>query len=186
MHTRPVQDEDGPGLVFVQNNCVGEPVRIILSRLASDAGQQQQLLQVRFATTASSLRDSTDGMQDTLERDARAPHRSAYRADRGNQKKFQHYAELLSTAAVTQTYHYMVEAGLEYGYLTKGDAVVFLKMYWDRDPTVLLLHYLARPLREVAVNEDPVYSNARMALLQEQLEECLGTVDLRSLRQVYF
>ena len=61
---------------------------------------------------------------------------------------------------MTQTYHYMVEAGLEYGYLTKGDAVVFLKMYWDRDPTVLLLHYLARPLREVAVNEDPVYSNA--------------------------
>jgi hypothetical protein len=42
--------------------------------------------------------------------------------------KFNHYTELLSTTAVTQTYHYMVEAGLKYGYLTNGNAIVFLKI----------------------------------------------------------
>lgn len=42
--------------------------------------------------------------------------------------KFQHYAELLTTAAVTQIYHDMIEAGLKYGYLTNGHAVVFLNI----------------------------------------------------------
>ncbi|KAL6854712.1 hypothetical protein ACO1O0_005837 [Amphichorda felina] len=71
---------------------------------------------------------------------------------------FNHYAELLSAAAVTQTYHYMVEAGLEYGYLTNGAAIVFLNIDWD-NPTVLRYH-LAQPSREVAGDGDPVYSNA--------------------------
>jgi hypothetical protein len=33
----------------------------------------------------------------------------------------------------------MVVAGLEYGYLTNGDAIVFLKIDWA-DPTVLRYH----------------------------------------------
>ncbi|KAM3504235.1 hypothetical protein MY11210_008431 [Beauveria gryllotalpidicola] len=73
-------------------------------------------------------------------------------------ERFKHYAELLSTAAVTQTYHYMLEAGLEYGYLTNGDAIVFLNIDWT-DPTVLRYH-LARPSREVLVDQDAAWSNA--------------------------
>ncbi|KAM3428823.1 hypothetical protein NHJ13734_008431 [Beauveria thailandica] len=73
-------------------------------------------------------------------------------------EKFKHYAELLSAAAVTQTYHYMLEAGLEYGYLTNGDAIVFLNIDWT-DPTVLRYH-LARPSREVLVDQDAAWSNA--------------------------
>ncbi|KAF4123991.1 hypothetical protein GMORB2_5707 [Geosmithia morbida] len=73
-------------------------------------------------------------------------------------EKFKHYAERLTAAAITQTYHYMLGAGLEYGYLTNGDAIVFLKIDWT-DPTVLHYH-LARPLREVIENEDATYSNS--------------------------
>ncbi|KAM3462554.1 hypothetical protein NHJ6243_003955 [Beauveria neobassiana] len=73
-------------------------------------------------------------------------------------ERVKHYAELLSAAAVTQTYHYMLEAALEYGYLTNGDAIVFLNIYWT-DPTVLRYH-LARPACEVLVDQDATWSNA--------------------------
>ncbi|KAL1910184.1 hypothetical protein Sste5344_004096 [Sporothrix stenoceras] len=73
-------------------------------------------------------------------------------------EKFTHYAELLSSAAVVQTYHYMLEAGLEYGFLTNGDAIVFLNIDWT-DPAVLRYH-LAHPSREVAADQDPAWSNA--------------------------
>ncbi|KAM0665024.1 hypothetical protein ACQRIU_006177 [Beauveria bassiana] len=73
-------------------------------------------------------------------------------------ERFKHYAELLSAAAVTQTYHFMLEAGLEYGYSTNGDAIVFLNIDWT-DPTVLRYH-LARPAREELVDQDATWSNA--------------------------
>lgn len=41
-------------------------------------------------------------------------------------ERFQHYSELLATAVVTQTYYYMIEAGLEYGYISNGDVFFFL------------------------------------------------------------
>ena len=60
---------------------------------------------------------------------------------------FKYHAELLTAAAVTQTFHYMIEAGLEYSYLTTGEAIVFLKIDWT---TPILLHYhLAEPGPEV-------------------------------------
>lgn len=69
-----------------------------------------------------------------------------------------HHAELLAAAAITQTYHYMLEAGLEYGYLTNGDSIVFLNIDWS-DPTVLRYH-LAQPSREALVHQETAYSNA--------------------------
>ncbi|KAH7228557.1 uncharacterized protein BKA55DRAFT_716421, partial [Fusarium redolens] len=42
--------------------------------------------------------------------------------------RFQYHAEKLTASAVTQTYHYMIESGLEYGLLTTGEAIVFLKV----------------------------------------------------------
>lgn len=202
-------------LVLVENNAVEDPVRIILSKLKNFQTREQNLVLhgVFFETTASSLRDPTDGKdKDRLNRDEKlrtdqicvfrsdgsprdsrngsdkskiayvieykAPHKlHTKHLEQGLRKisiidevvnkptipkadpaKFQHYSDLLTAAAVTQTYHYMVEAGLEYGYLTNGDAIVFLKIDWA-DPTVLYYH-LAQPSREVAVNEDPIYSNA--------------------------
>ncbi|KAH8742673.1 hypothetical protein F5883DRAFT_723029 [Diaporthe sp. PMI_573] len=61
--------------------------------------------------------------------------------------RFQYHAERLTAAAITQTYHYMIEGGLEYGLLTTGEAIVFLKIDW-REPETLLYH-LAEPDAEV-------------------------------------
>ncbi|KAH6950421.1 hypothetical protein BKA56DRAFT_425190, partial [Ilyonectria sp. MPI-CAGE-AT-0026] len=44
---------------------------------------------------------------------------------------FQYLADRLTASAVTQTYHYMIEEGLEYGLLTTGEAIVFLRVDWE-------------------------------------------------------
>ncbi|RMJ00578.1 hypothetical protein CDV36_015870, partial [Fusarium kuroshium] len=64
--------------------------------------------------------------------------------------RFQYHAERLTAAAITQTYHYMIEGGLEYGLLTTGEAIVFLKIDW-REPETLLYH-LAEPDAEVSAH----------------------------------
>ncbi|KKA27602.1 hypothetical protein TD95_001438 [Thielaviopsis punctulata] len=43
-------------------------------------------------------------------------------------------------SAITQTYNYMIGSGLEYGILTTGEAVVFLKIDWT-DPGTLYYYY---------------------------------------------
>jgi hypothetical protein len=60
---------------------------------------------------------------------------------------FQYHAERLTAAAITQTYHYMIEGGLEYSLLTTGETIVFLKVDW-REPETLYYH-LAEPGPEV-------------------------------------
>lgn len=48
------------------------------------------------------------------------------------------HAEKLTASALTQTYHYMMEGGLEYGLLTTGEATVFLKVDWAEAPYIVL------------------------------------------------
>ncbi|KAI1840031.1 hypothetical protein JX266_013764 [Neoarthrinium moseri] len=62
--------------------------------------------------------------------------------------RFEYHAERLTAAAITQTYNYMIEGGLEYGLLTKGEAIIFLRVDWQ-DPETLLYH-LAEPSFEMA------------------------------------
>ncbi|KAJ4317082.1 hypothetical protein N0V84_007535 [Fusarium piperis] len=69
---------------------------------------------------------------------------------------FQYHAERLVAAAVTQTFHYMIEAGLEYGLLTTGETIVFLKIDWQ-DPGTLYFH-LAEPGPEVLDHPDSFHS----------------------------
>ncbi|XXH05274.1 hypothetical protein Hte_011699 [Hypoxylon texense] len=40
--------------------------------------------------------------------------------------KFLNDSEMLAASALTQTYHYMIESGLQYGLLTTGETIVFL------------------------------------------------------------
>ncbi|ORY62604.1 uncharacterized protein BCR38DRAFT_459064 [Pseudomassariella vexata] len=61
--------------------------------------------------------------------------------------RFQYHAERLAAAALSQTYDYMIKGGLEYGVLTTGEAIVFLKMDWDTPET--LFYHLAEPVPEV-------------------------------------
>ncbi|KJZ68704.1 hypothetical protein HIM_11905 [Hirsutella minnesotensis 3608] len=62
--------------------------------------------------------------------------------------RFEYHAERLTASAITQTYHYMIEGGLEYSLLTTGEAIVFLKIDWDEPGT--LLYHMAVPSIEVA------------------------------------
>ncbi|KAK2122128.1 hypothetical protein NOF04DRAFT_1197167 [Fusarium oxysporum II5] len=64
--------------------------------------------------------------------------------------RFQYHAEKLTASAITQTYHYMIESGLEYGLLTTGEAIVFLKVDWDEPET--LYYHLAEPGPEVSAH----------------------------------
>jgi hypothetical protein len=66
--------------------------------------------------------------------------------------RFQYHAERLTASALTQTYHYMIEGGLEHGLLTTGEAIVFLKVDWAEPET--LYYHLAEPGPEVAAHPD--------------------------------
>ncbi|KAI1475419.1 hypothetical protein F4774DRAFT_429041 [Daldinia eschscholtzii] len=63
------------------------------------------------------------------------------------QAKLQYNAERLVASAITQTYHYMIEAGIEYGNLSIGEATVFLKIDWKEPET--LRYHLAEPIQEL-------------------------------------
>ncbi|KAK5656461.1 hypothetical protein OQA88_4844 [Cercophora sp. LCS_1] len=79
-------------------------------------------------------------------------HRGKLPADVDPDTEFAYYADLFTASAVTQTYHYMIEAGLEYGMLTTGVAIVFLHIDWQDAAT---LHYhLAEPSSEVAAHSN--------------------------------
>ena len=60
---------------------------------------------------------------------------------------FQYHADRLTAAAVTQTFDYMVQAGLTYGCLVTGEAFVFLQIDWTHPIT--LRYHLAEPKAEV-------------------------------------
>ncbi|KAI0448035.1 hypothetical protein F4803DRAFT_496253 [Xylaria telfairii] len=72
--------------------------------------------------------------------------------------RFRYHAERLTAAALTQTYHYMILGGLEYGLLTTGEAIVFLKIDWEEPDT--LYYHLAEPKSEVAAHPHNVQSCA--------------------------
>ncbi|KAG6989444.1 hypothetical protein IWW34DRAFT_873831 [Fusarium oxysporum f. sp. albedinis] len=76
--------------------------------------------------------------------------------------RFQYHAEKLTASAITQTYHYMIDSGLEYGLLTTGEAIMFLKVDWDEPETVL------SPSRAwsggVGTSKQPPYMHGRRSI----------------------
>ncbi|EXA29644.1 hypothetical protein FOVG_18888 [Fusarium oxysporum f. sp. pisi HDV247] len=66
--------------------------------------------------------------------------------------RFQYNAERLTAAAVTQTYHYMIESGLEHGVLTTGEAFIFFKIDWNCPQR--LQYHLAEPVPEVLAHTE--------------------------------
>jgi hypothetical protein len=65
---------------------------------------------------------------------------------------FQYTSDKLAAACVVQTFHYMIEGGLEYSYLTTGEAFVFLKIDWS-SPDILYYH-LAEPSPEISAHPE--------------------------------
>jgi hypothetical protein len=68
------------------------------------------------------------------------------------EEKFIYHTEWLVAAALTQTYGYMVEDGLEYSYLTTGEAFVFLQIK-EAEPHTLYYH-LAEPNTEAKAQDE--------------------------------
>ena len=68
------------------------------------------------------------------------------------QAHFKYQADRLVAAAVTQTFSYMIENGLEYGYLGTGEAFVFLRVKESNPETVY--YRLCIPKEEVGEGTD--------------------------------
>ena len=67
-------------------------------------------------------------------------------------EKFIYHSEWLVAAALTQTYGYMVENGLEYSYLTTGEAYVFLQIK-ESEPHTLYYHLVEPNAKAEAQDE---------------------------------
>ncbi|KAI9841266.1 MAG: hypothetical protein M1837_000802 [Sclerophora amabilis] len=65
------------------------------------------------------------------------------------EEKLEYNADRLAGAAVTQTYSYMIENGLQYSYITTGEAFVFLRIKPDDPPqcTITSPNQIARHLK---------------------------------------
>ena len=67
-------------------------------------------------------------------------------------ERLKYNADRVVAAAVTQTYEYMIDNGLEYGSIATGAAEVFLQVREDEPETVY--YYLTEPKLDVANNEE--------------------------------
>jgi hypothetical protein len=80
------------------------------------------------------------------------------------EEKFVYHSEWLVAIALTQTYGYMVENGLEYSYLTTGEAKVFLQIR-EAEPHTLYYH-LAEPNIEAEAQDEIDILLSRTAVSQ--------------------
>ncbi|KAF5133084.1 Polysialic acid O-acetyltransferase [Metarhizium anisopliae] len=74
------------------------------------------------------------------------------------QGHYEYWAKRLTAAAITQTYHYMIEGGVSYGILTNGEATVFLKVDWNSPDTVL--YHVAEPKEEAPFQSELISCTA--------------------------
>lgn len=88
--------------------------------------------------------------------------------------KFVYHSEWLTAAALTQTYTYMIENGLEYSKLVTGEADVFLQVTEDEPHT--LYYHLAEPNIEAEAQSEVNILLCRTAVGQT-LTFCLMALD---------
>ncbi len=79
-------------------------------------------------------------------------------------EKFVYHSEWLVGAALTQTYGYMIESGLEYSYLTTGEAFIFLWIKKNEPHT--LYYHLAEPNIEAEAQDEVDILLCRTAVSQ--------------------
>ena len=78
--------------------------------------------------------------------------------------KFVYHSEWLTAAALTQTYAYMLENGLEYSKVVTGEADVFLQLKEDEPHT--LYYHLAEPIIEAEAQDEADILLCRTAVSQ--------------------
>ena len=80
------------------------------------------------------------------------------------QEKFRYNADRLVAAAVTQTYSYMLESGVENSCIVTGEALVFLRIKADDANT--LYYHLAEPTEEVSTGDGLGFKHPLTAISQ--------------------
>ena len=74
---------------------------------------------------------------------------------------FEYHSEKLVATVITQTFAYMIHGGVEYAYITTGEAFIFLRVL-EKDPTKVFYH-LAEPTAEVLENPDAPLRNTAIS-----------------------
>ncbi|ESZ92180.1 kinase domain-containing protein [Sclerotinia borealis F-4128] len=69
-----------------------------------------------------------------------------------NPELFQYHADRLVASAITQTFSYMIQAGMQYAYITTGIAFVFLHIRLDDPGTIY--YYLVEPGNDVLAQKE--------------------------------
>jgi hypothetical protein len=88
--------------------------------------------------------------------------------------KFVYHSKWLTAAALTQTYAYMIENGLEYSKLVTGEAYVFLQLKEDKPHT--LYYHLAEPNIEAEAQSEVDILLCR-TVVSQTLAFCLMALD---------
>lgn len=65
---------------------------------------------------------------------------------------FEFYTTYLVTAVVTQIFLYMIDSGVQYGYICTGEAFVFL--YIPNDNPTVVQYFLCIPNQDVQADDD--------------------------------
>ncbi|RDA93196.1 hypothetical protein CP533_3154 [Ophiocordyceps camponoti-saundersi (nom. inval.)] len=75
-------------------------------------------------------------------------------------------AKEFMAAAIAQTYHYMVQSGVDYGLLSTGEAFIFLKIDWKGTPGTVYYH-LSYPGKEA--KESPKETSYQLTAIGQYL-----------------
>ena len=98
----------------------------------------------------------------TMDLPAEVIHRATIPTD--PQEKFSYNADRLVASAITQTYSYMLESGVEYSCIITGEAMVFL---WIKESDSNTLYYhLMEPNEEVSADAGLGFQHPRTAISQ--------------------
>ncbi|KKZ68824.1 hypothetical protein EMCG_05596 [[Emmonsia] crescens] len=77
-------------------------------------------------------------------------------------EKLRYNAEQLTCSVLVQKYHVMIQAGLEYSYITNGFAIVLLRVPYS-DPSTLY-YYLCEPNMDVISENPGVFYQSKTAI----------------------
>jgi len=82
-----------------------------------------------------------------------ATEEDAEQSEEAIEDRLQYNADKVAVAVATQAFHYMIVNKLEYGYITTGEAFVFLRIDWEQEKNnTTLFYHVAVPSDDVAAD----------------------------------
>ncbi|KAF7879510.1 hypothetical protein EAF04_000706 [Stromatinia cepivora] len=100
-----------------------------------------------------------------------------------NPEHFKYHADLLVASVIAQTFSYMIQGGVQYGYITTGEAFVFLHIQAE-DPGTLYYH-LIEPKNDVTVEKDAEQEFVNRTAVSQVLAFSLLAMESEPTRQTW-